>query len=324
MLRQTIRIVGGATMATLVSFTSLPAQDVQIQAGQTEVQVDGRPSATSDPAAVDGSRIGRRGAIVDGSANAKLMSKQGSMDRQIASWLIVDQQSMVDLAKFGLQQSKTPEVRSLAETVIRDHQAFADKLTMLANQEQAQPVTRNPATRNNAPIETDTRQRVADARRQLDEQREAINEQRRDAIRDRDGVRGPLENLADRLEDGVERITDRAEIAINNTRNAVDETLSDDTIAVYAGNRSPWVSIHHDISARLATTARQDLESRSGYEFDAALVGMLVAAHLQQEATLDVLSSRASGQLQQTLQQAASTVKQHRQHAEQVMASIKR
>lgn len=282
------------TATTLSALLSTPAfcQDVSVDVndGQTQVR------AERQRVDVRRDRDARRPRDAANRSN-----------QQIAKWVVVDQKHIVDLAEYGLQRTKTPEVRELAETIVREHQQLADRLSAMVNADtipresrSADEITRDQEQRSGAAEDT-----VAGSR---------------EARRNRDDRRRPLENLGDRLEEGVERVADRTERAIENTREAIRRELNDDQ--PMRGSVA-WVDIHRDIAGEVAKTAQRDLEKVHGYEFDASFVGMLSAAHIQQEATLAVLSNRASGDLASTLEEALQTIRQHKQHADRVMQTIK-
>ncbi len=279
----------------------LHGQDIDVRAGGTEVQVDGGGVVDIERAPVVANETVQTAAVQ-------------RMNHEIAAWLMADQQSIVDLANFGMQRTKSTDVSQFAGAVVRDHQTFAEKLRGLPNLS-ADPIENN----------VERRQSIRDQRQANEESREANRETNRDAVRDRDGVRRPLENLADRIEDGAERVTDRAEQLVESTREAIDRNLGTDRPArLRAMGDSHWVSIHEEIAKKLNAGARRDLEQRSGYEFDAAFVGMMIASHLQQTATLEVLSRHGSPELQRLIDEALVTVNQHRNDAERLMGTIKR
>lgn len=291
-LRKILPLGCAAVMIGSLASSVVCAQVVDVQAGETAVQVD------RDAVQVDRTR--ERQVIQNDGQRPR---SGDNMDRQIADWLIVDQQQMVNLAKFGMQKTQSPKVRELAQAIISDHEALASKLTdaSLRGSRAAQPANADDASGDRA--------------------REATRDARRDAAQEQDGDR-PLENLGARIDEGVERLADRAERVVGDAREGLGRAVDGDrTNRLMRGAR--WVDIHREITEKLEQVARQDLEKRQGYEFDAAFVGMLVASHLQQEATLDVLSSRATGELAETLNQALTSVKQHRHAAEQVMGQIK-
>jgi predicted outer membrane protein len=286
-------------VAGLLSCNGIPAangQDVRVETPQAEVDVDrprDRPARTPQP---------------------------NSENSQIARWLIADQANLVELARYGLERSKTPEVRQLAETVVQEHQSLREQLAAVAGDR-----TRPTWTRSEDEINRDQRRRFQQAGDRAEDaaedRREAAAEARQDTDRLGDDIRRPLENLTERLEQGAERVADRTQRAVENTRDAVRRELNDDDRPT---GRMSWVNVHRDIVNMTTEIAKKDLEQREGKEFDGAFVGMLAAAHLQQEATLEVLSGRASDDFADTLQTALQTVRQHRQKAEQVMGEISR
>lgn len=281
------------SIMSLVSIDSLQAQEVDVRAGATDVEVD------------------REGVAVDVNSPQQNPITDRPMDFQIAAWLLIDQRSIIDLAEYGSKHSQSPEVRKLAEAIIRDHQSLAQTLSEIG-QATTQP-------RSN--ILRDRGQRAEAAEDRIDQRADTQREEA--AAAPRDGARRPPASIVDRVEDGIERVADRAEQLLETGRDAVDRELTPER-AVRSSARSPWIEIHRQIASNLSQAARQDLDQRQGYELDASLVGMFVASHLQQEATMEVLATRASPDLQSTLKQAADTIRQHRQHAEKVMNTIKR
>lgn len=297
-LRKTLAWSCSAVLVGSLTVPATSAQEVEVQAGDTAVQVDRNGAQLQTRPNQPATEPNRQ------RPNRQPLRPGANMDRQIAQWLIVDQQNIINLAQYGLQKSQTPQVRELAETIIREHETFASKLRDGSGEgaTTARPIDSEDTTRGD----------------QREERREATREARRDEVRDQDGQRRPIENLGDRLEDGVERLTDRAERVAGEARQGLDRAVDGDRPT--RGAR--WVDIHREIGQKVEEVVRQDLDQREGYEFEAAFVGMLVASHLQQEATLAVLSTRVSGDLAQTLEQAQASVKQHRAQAEQVMGQL--
>jgi predicted outer membrane protein len=276
-----------ALAASTAGAQTVAGQEVDVDAGATDVEVD------------------RDGVRVDTGLNAETNRPQfrrgERMNHQIASWLLIDQRKLVDLTQFGLERSKTPEVRQLLETILRDHESLMNQLDSAAELATA-------GDRDASATRRENRQTRREARQERDEARGA--------------ERRPLEDLGERLEQGIERLGESAERVVADAREGIDRLVEGEQASRRVAD-SPWLDIHREITEKLASVAQQDLEQRQGHEFDAALVGMLVAAHLQQQATLEVLSSRATGELADTLSKARDTVEQHRRHAEQAMNRIK-
>lgn len=292
------------------------AQDVDVDSRRSDVQID------------------RQGVDVDVSRDRQAdrsprrtwdrrrdEGEADSVNQQIARWVLIDQQSLVNLSRFGLQRTKTPEVRQLAEEIVRDHSRLAEKLAAAIGEPSRPSGARSAEERER---EQDRRMDAAEDQADYrdEEDREARRERVRDVRRERDDERRPLENIADRIEEGVERVADRTERAVEDTRRAVRRELNDDDRP--RRNSISWLTIHGSIAREVTEAAKQDLEQRQGYEFDASFVGMLSAVHLQQEATLEELARRASGELSSTLSDARETIRNHRQTANRVMENIQR
>jgi predicted outer membrane protein len=71
------------------------------------------------------------------------------------------------------------------------------------------------------------------------------------------------------------------------------------------------LEIDRQIVERCGELARQQLESKSGADFDWCFVGTQIGAHTQMLAALDVISQRTDGELQQIAQDAKAKVKDH-------------
>jgi len=284
--------------ATTLIAAPLVAQEVDVRAGQTEVKVN---SAASD---VNVQRSGDQQPNIDRTRrNLGVVA-----NAQIVDWLIVDQRNMIELSEFAIQKAETPQVRQLAEKIINDHQTLLQSLERIAS-------NRDRSREAVAPNDQD----VDSAQRPVSTDDDA------DARRRRDSDGGRIGNFVDRVQDRTEKVVERAERALDNTRQAIEEEVSAESAPrMLARNPSPWVEIHQQIVSKMAEESRNDLEKRSGYEFEAAFLGLVVASHIHQGATLNVLSDRATGPLKERLMDAEAVVQQHRQQAEQLMGKIKK
>lgn len=295
------------SVAILSGTFAMPAfgQDVEIQAGGTNVEV-GSNGVDVDVDASNDRTIARPPSI-----DAEL---DNTLNMQIASWAVDDQKSIVELAQFGLSRTQTNAVKELATTIAREHQQLVEQLGSFSQADVSIDAEANIQ-----------RRQESRARREATQQaQEATTEARRDDIRNSDGVRTPLENFGDRIENRVQQLADRAERAAGATRDVIDRnTVTEAELSGYGLSQSPWLQIHREITSELDQSARAELEQYQGYQFDASFIGMMIAAHLQQEATLKVLSQHASGELAETLQTSLEKIRQHREQAENVMDAIK-
>lgn len=92
-----------------------------------------------------------------------------------------------------------------------------------------------------------------------------------------------------------------------------------------AGNQQPKdrrSQIERQINDRCLAMFEEELESKSGKEFDACYVGSQVGGHMHMIAALEVLSNESSGQLQQTVKDALPTVEKHYKHAKELMKEV--
>jgi predicted outer membrane protein len=67
---------------------------------------------------------------------------------------------------------------------------------------------------------------------------------------------------------------------------------------------------------------KQDLQQKSGAEFDKCFMGTAVAAHTHALAALEVISQQSQGQLAQVAQQAQPTVQEHLERAKQIVRQL--
>ncbi len=80
--------------------------------------------------------------------------------------------------------------------------------------------------------------------------------------------------------------------------------------------------IEKQINDRCLAMFEEELESKSGKEFDACYVGSQIGGHMHMIAALEVLSNESSGQLQQIAKDALPTVQQHYEHAKKLMKQV--
>src|SRR6185295_1121554 len=82
------------------------------------------------------------------------------------------------------------------------------------------------------------------------------------------------------------------------------------------------MQIDRQINERCLQAAKQELQSKSGAEFDKCYVGIAIGEHMRALAALEVIGQQTHGQLAQAAQQAQPTVQQHLDHAKQLMKQL--
>lgn len=82
-------------------------------------------------------------------------------------------------------------------------------------------------------------------------------------------------------------------------------------------------AIEEKIKERCAQALREELQSKSGAEFDECYIGSQIAGHMHSLAALEVLSQESQGQLKQIADEAKPTVQKHLEHAKQIAKQLK-
>jgi predicted outer membrane protein len=88
-----------------------------------------------------------------------------------------------------------------------------------------------------------------------------------------------------------------------------------------SGPFAQLAKVEKQIGERQKQAMLDDLQQKSGAEFDKCYVGAMVGSHIQSLASLEVLSQQ-QGQLAQVAQQAQPTVQQHLDHAKQLAKQL--
>jgi predicted outer membrane protein len=82
------------------------------------------------------------------------------------------------------------------------------------------------------------------------------------------------------------------------------------------------MQIDRQIVDRKTQATREELQQKSGVEFDKCFVGNAITAHVHAIAKLEVIGKQSPGKLGQVAQQAQPTVQQHLDHAKQLMKKL--
>jgi putative membrane protein len=82
------------------------------------------------------------------------------------------------------------------------------------------------------------------------------------------------------------------------------------------------IAIEKKIIERCTELLRQELESKTGADFDKCYVGSQVGSHMQASAALEVISQQATGELQELAGQAKEKVDHHLQEAKQLAQQL--
>jgi len=233
-------------------------------------------------------------AAAPAAAPATTAHAQGTADQQIAACLWNCNHNEVELAKFAEQKAKSDDVKDFAARMIKDHSQAADKLARVAGN-----LVNAGTARGAGDTGREVRKVPAEDRR---EGREEAREDRREA-RPEDRREGREEAREDRREGRAEAREDRA----------------------VANGRQPfsWVAVHREIADQCLQTAKKELGSKEGNEFDKCYMGMQIAAHMTVLDELKVFKNHATGQLQQDIEASIETTEHHLKDAKKIMDQIK-
>jgi predicted outer membrane protein len=82
------------------------------------------------------------------------------------------------------------------------------------------------------------------------------------------------------------------------------------------------MQIDRQINERCLQMAKDELQQKSGAEFDKCFIGNALAMHAHALAALEVIGKQTQGNLAQVAQQAQPTVQQHLDHAKQLIKQL--
>jgi predicted outer membrane protein len=120
--------------------------------------------------------------------------------------------------------------------------------------------------------------------------------------------------------------TDNATLGANDARNATRSNERGNIARPgMQGNAAlgQLASIEEKIADRCQQNLKEELQSKSGTDFDQCYVGSQIAGHMQMLAALEVLADEGPGQLKQAAEDTKDIVQQHLDHAKQLANDMK-
>jgi predicted outer membrane protein len=215
------------------------------------------------------------------------------VDQFFAGCLLAHNKAEVELSQLAQQQSQNPEVKKFAEQMIKDHSKMIQQLQPLASAQgeragglsQRNTSDATSATNSLGTSSTDAAQSTPGRAPALPGSPGADN------TIAQSGVTGESSSTTSRSAGGsaaVQQIT----------------------------------SIEQKIKEQCKQSAKEELQQKSGAEFDKCYIGNAISAHMQAVAALEVLGQQSQGQLAQVAQQAQPTVQKHLDHAKQLMKEL--
>jgi predicted outer membrane protein len=216
-----------------------------------------------------------------GERNVQAGGQSQEVEKFLAGCLLAKNKCEVEFAQLAQQQSQNPQVKEFAKMLEQDHQKIVQKLEPLVGAQAGQTTTRTESQ-----FQSTTAQGQNDAQRQPG-----------------DTARLPGSP-------GATQTTTRSQ---TQTEAYGAQAMS--------GPFAQLAQIEKQIGERQKQTMLDELQQKSGAEFDKCYVGSQILAHMQSLAALEVISQQ-QGELAQLAQQAQPTVQQHLDHAKQLAKQL--
>jgi len=83
-----------------------------------------------------------------------------------------------------------------------------------------------------------------------------------------------------------------------------------------------WMAIHQEIAARCLASAKRELASKEGAEFDHCYIGMQIVAHQKMIDSDQVFANYVSADQRDTLEECVKTAQEHLREAKEIMDSL--
>jgi predicted outer membrane protein len=97
-----------------------------------------------------------------------------------------------------------------------------------------------------------------------------------------------------------------------------NQALTADRSAGQHGALPDLLEIDRQITQRCTEMVREELQAKSGAEFDQCFLAAQIGNHMHMLAALEVIGQKAQGELQQVVQEAQPVVQKHLEHAKQL------
>jgi predicted outer membrane protein len=222
-----------------------------------------------------------------------------AVDRFYANCLLAQNESEVQLSQIAQQKSENDQVKQFAQQMIQDHQKMIQQLQPLAEMQRSatRGVSGSLGTSNRTSTTTGRSTATTDATNPSNASSSEI-------------ARSSAPSGTTAAAPGIEANTDAT------TGTAITGRMAGDS-AVHQ-----LAAIDRQINERCTQAAKEELQQKSGAEFDKCYVGNAISAHMHALAALEVLGQQTQGQLAQVAKQAQPTVQQHLDHAKQLMKQL--
>ncbi len=216
------------------------------------------------------------------SAQAAVGGQNSVVDHFLANCLLGKNKAEVELSEIAVQKSENAEVKQFAQKMIQDHKKMIEQLQPLA-------AMQGSARRSTPSLTSDT-------------------------------IALPGSSAAGQTI--APSGTSAAVPPVDATTEITASPNATTTAAVGGSAVHELMQIDRQINERCLQMARDELQQKSGVEFDKCYVGNAIGAHAHALAALEVIGKQRQGQLGQVAQQAQPTVQHHLDHAKQLMKQL--
>jgi len=219
--------------------------------------------------------------------------QKSEVEKYFANCLLKNNQAEIEISQFAAQQSQNPKVKQFAEELVKDHQKVVQKL---------QPIASGNAGAHSAGSAS------LDASADSDANRLAT-----------DTARTPGSSETNTAAPGTETRS-----GAGTTDRDTAESLTASHGAANGNDALMQVAqIEEKINDRCKQALREELQQKSGAEFDACYLGAQVGGHMHMLAALEVIPQESQGQLKQIAEEAKPTVQKHLDKAKELMKERK-
>jgi len=309
--------VAAAGMACILWLSHATAQQGQAagqsQAGQssgsdqnTAGQSDRSASQQSDRSATRGDRNDSESGVQRTANHRGTRATAGGqsqvVDRYLASCLLARNEAEVQLSEIALKKSENAEVKQFAQKMIQDHRKMIEQLQPLAGMQGGN----KSSTSSTFGTQSESLGR-SDA-----------TEGRTSDTKALPGSSGAGQTSSPT---GTATAAPRSDVSTD-TSIATANATKNEHMAGAGGAVHQLMQIDRQIGERCLQMARDDLQQKSGAEFDKCYVGNAIDAHIHALAALEVIGQQTQGQLAQVAQQAQPNVQQHLEQAKQLVKQL--
>jgi len=222
----------------------------------------------------------------------------GQLDKYFVSCLKSDNKAEITIATLAAQKATNPEVKAFAQEMVKDHTDFIAKLDRF---DQAAPAARRDGSTPDASNRDNDKARTDRGDNDKSKTDRADNDKARTERAATDPPKG------------------RAEVRVDVDRAGVTAQ----TIGRGTGDiASQLMQVKQEITDRCVASLQSALNEKEGKEFDHCYIGMQVGAHMHMVATLSVLNTHASPELQQVIDEGLQTAQQHLEHAKKIAKQL--